>query len=178
MCLWTVAGFFVRLSVPIPLEILRKHHRPKRRRKASTLPAWSIRHDQYYTGPGAPPRIAHVRGMQLLWENLSTAQRKSFADKRYFDVRGGQTGTRYRLTARMRAFNIVTVDGLGRGRKHICFGLKRGEDNCWPYVTGDQLLAQKICLEVDELATLRIANSERLGSSRTFQHIFGVKPHA
>jgi hypothetical protein len=66
-------------------------------------------------------------------------------------VRGEATGTRYRLI-QMRSYNVIELDGTGRERDVLCFVPAGG------LVMGDQLLAQKVALETDERAALKVAN--------------------
>jgi hypothetical protein len=89
---------------------------------------------------------------QLLIKELSPAQLEDFDHTGSFNVRGGDTGTLYRIVYGT-SMNIVilSVDGAPTGQR-ICFA-PRG------YIpTFDCMLAQKISLESDETATLRIAN--------------------
>jgi hypothetical protein len=94
---------------------------------------------------------AQERGLQLLKENLTTAQRRQYDKYGYFDVSGGKTGKRYRIR-HGRQMNIEQLDRNGRRVCGWCF-FPQGS-----LVSGDVMLAQKAALELFEADTLRIAN--------------------
>lgn len=98
----------------------------------------------------APPE-AEVRGLRLLRESLSPAQREQ--EERYgcFDVRGGDTGRRYRIKNGFQ-LNVEMLDNKGRTTAVLCF-MPVGN-----LVAGDVMLAQKLALELFETDTLKIAN--------------------
>ncbi len=98
-----------------------------------------------------PVREAHDRGMQLLAENLSPAQRAQLKKHRHFDVIGGETRRRYRIRLGWQA-NVKLLDRKGREVRALCF-LPRGN-----LVIGDILLAQKVALELFESDALKVAN--------------------
>jgi len=110
-----------------------------------------------FTGLG--PRIfldegrseAHERGMRLLKDNLSPAQRQQHAKYGYFEVIGGRSGKRYRIR-HGRSMNIDQLDKNGRRICGWCF-FPEGS-----LVTGDVMLAQKTALELFEAEALKIAN--------------------
>jgi hypothetical protein len=94
---------------------------------------------------------AQERGIRLLMENLSAAQRKQYEKYGYFDVTGGKTGKRYRIR-HGRQMNIEQLDRNGRRVCGWCF-FPQGS-----LVAGDIMLAQKAALELFEPDALRIAN--------------------
>ena len=95
---------------------------------------------------------AHLRGADLLTQNLSPDQRRQYATHGYFDVVGGNTGHRYRIR-RGYQMNVEELDAAGGHIRLLCF-MPRGR-----LVTGDVMLAQKLALELFEGHALRIANS-------------------
>ena len=94
---------------------------------------------------------AQERGIQLLKENLTAAQRRQYEKYGYFDVTGGKTGKRYRIR-HGRQMNIEQLDRNGRRVCGWCF-FPQGS-----LVSGDVMLAQKAALELFEADALRIAN--------------------
>jgi len=94
---------------------------------------------------------AEEKGFTLLRSWLSPEQRRQFDEKSYFEVIGGDTGTKYRIH-RGRAVNIVALNAAGREARRLCFG-PEGK-----LATGDIMLAQQIALETMERATLVTAN--------------------
>lgn len=97
-----------------------------------------------------PTKGAEERGHRLLLDNLTPSQRQDFKAKRSFLVRGGETGTMYRV----RSAHANNVDVLGWRRQRLrtlCF-LPAGN-----LCMGDQLLAQKVALESFEVDALRVA---------------------
>jgi hypothetical protein len=95
---------------------------------------------------------AHLRGADLLTQNLSPDQRRQYATRGYFDVVGGNTGNRYRIR-RGYQMNVEELDAAGGYIRLLCF-MPQGR-----LVTGDVMLAQKLALELFEGDALRIANS-------------------
>ncbi len=94
---------------------------------------------------------AHARGLRLLEENLSPAQRDQYKRYGYFDVAGGETGRRYRIKNWFQA-NVEQLDKNGRSVRLLCFMPEGG------LVIGDVMLAQKLALELFEADALRVAN--------------------
>jgi hypothetical protein len=94
----------------------------------------------------------HRRGILLLKENLSSAQRAQYEKRGYFDVVGRETGRRYRIRygAQM---NVHLLDTKGRPVCWLCF-MPEGE-----IVVGDIMLAQKLAVELFESQTLKVANT-------------------
>jgi hypothetical protein len=97
---------------------------------------------------------ARERGFRLLSLQLTFRQRQQLNRHGYFEVIGGDSGRCYRIW-RGRVMNVDQLDSKGRRVCSWCFH-PRGQ-----IVTGDIMLAQKLALELDETATLRIAVKER-----------------
>ena len=97
---------------------------------------------------------ARARGFRLLFLHLTPLQRHQLSKKGYFEVIGGDSGHCYRIW-RGRVMNVDRLDRKGRCVCSWCF-YPEGQ-----IVTGDIMLAQKLALELDEKATLRIAGRER-----------------
>ena len=102
---------------------------------------------------------AREKGMRLLFLRLTPLQRRQLSKKGYFEVIGGDSGHCYRIW-RGRIMNVDQLDRRGRRVCSWCF-YPKGR-----VVTGDVMLAQKLALELDEKAALRIAGRER-SRSRT-----------
>ena len=99
-------------------------------------------------------RDAHLQALQLLKDNLSLAQRNQLEVFNYFEVIGGDSGTRYRIHFGTQN-NIEVFDNCGNCTR-LCF-MPKG------YLpTGDTMLAQKIALELFETEALRVANRDRV----------------
>jgi len=96
-------------------------------------------------------RRAQERGIRLLKDNLTVAQRRQYEKCGYFDVTGGMSGKRYRIR-HGRQMNIEQLDRNGRRVCGWCF-FPQGS-----LVSGDVMLGQKIALELFEADALRIAN--------------------
>jgi hypothetical protein len=96
-------------------------------------------------------RRAQERGLKLLKENLTAAQRRQYEKYGYFEVLGGKTGKRYRIR-HGRQMNIEQLDRNGRRVCGWCF-FPQGN-----LVSGDVMLGQKLALELFEGDALRIAN--------------------
>jgi hypothetical protein len=97
-------------------------------------------------------REAHARGIRLLNECLSPAQREQYEKYGYFEVIGGTTGKSYRI----RKGAQMNVEELGNNGKRVsllCFIPKGG------LVVGDVMLAQKLALELFEPHALAVANT-------------------
>jgi hypothetical protein len=100
-----------------------------------------------------PGRAAHAHAMRLLMDNLSPAQRDQFASFNYFDVIGGDTGTRYRIHFG-NLMNVEALDERGRRKRMLCF-MPEGR-----LPVGDTMLAQKIALELFENEAVQVANAQ------------------
>lgn len=104
---------------------------------------------------------AAARALALLEEHLTPAQRKTMKENQWFIVEGGKTKKKYRINGKgTLVANIdVLVPGLVEDNKEakashrICC---HSPLNAAPY--GDQLLAQKLMLELDEDTFIRLAN--------------------
>jgi hypothetical protein len=96
---------------------------------------------------------AAQHSMRLLSDNLSPLQRDQLALFKYFEVIGGDTGTRYRIRLRNQ-LNVEALDKSGRRLRMLCF-MPKGH-----LPVGDMLLGQKIALELFEREVLRIANGQ------------------
>jgi hypothetical protein len=110
------------------------------------------------TEPGVRWRIrsrwpAEVKGIALMRSWLSPEQVEQWDTRQYFEVVGGDTGTRYRITCGT-AMNIHQLDAAGNTITQWCF---RPEGKL---AVGDVLLTQKIALEGMEGCALAIANSQ------------------
>ena len=110
-------------------------------------------------GFGTASPEEEARGLRLLQENLSPAQREQHGRFRYFDVVGGNTGKRYRIKYGFQ-LNIALLDNRGRTKAVLCFA----PDGNLP--AGDVMLAQKLALELFETDTLKIANKFFFDSHR------------
>ncbi len=91
------------------------------------------------------------RGARLLRDNLSPEQRAAYRNGSSFDVIGGDTGRRYRIH-RASMMNIAEFDAKGHRVWTWCFC---PEGNL---VRGDNMLAQKLALELFETEALAKAN--------------------
>jgi hypothetical protein len=96
---------------------------------------------------------AEKRAVALLLSWLTPEQEKQWQARGEFDVIGGDTGRRYRITYRA-VMNVHELDPDGHSVKQWCFGPAGG------LAVGDVLLAQKISLETMETKALAIANSQ------------------
>jgi hypothetical protein len=96
-------------------------------------------------------REAEQKAHALLTEWFSPGQRVQYEANGYFDVRGCDSGKRYRIRYE-RYMNIDEFDARGRGIAVWCFG----PEGALP--VGDIMLAQKIALESNERSSLAIAN--------------------
>jgi hypothetical protein len=117
-------------------------------RRRVTAPAGQAR-------PSADAELqSQQRAMELLLANLTEEQRRQYIDSWYFDVIGGDSGKRYRITHGCQ-HNVFALE-RGLRTLRLCF-LPRG---C--FTIGDVMLAQKIALELFETEALKIANTESL----------------
>src|SRR6516162_2892070 len=92
------------------------------------------------------------RGLRLMQDWLSPAQRRQFERFGYFDVVGCTSGTVYRIYHCFTAPNVYEINDVGRRKKGVCFA------PIGPLVKGDVMLAQKVALETDEQSALATAN--------------------
>jgi hypothetical protein len=86
------------------------------------------------------------RSYDLLLESLSEAQRNSFLERGWFEVRGSKSKKPYRILAR-------TVYNVQQGKSAYCVQVANRQI---PFF--DELLTQKMVLEFDEPRFLRTAN--------------------
>lgn len=125
---------------------------------------------------------AIAKGRQLLLDNLDPSQRVEYERNEYFHCVGGKTGTFYRIT-QGRQQNVFRCSDEGDVLQGLCF-LPQGD-----LVVGDVMLAQKVALELDEDAALKVANPfglygggqrsidpERLAELRFAREKLGLKP--
>jgi hypothetical protein len=96
---------------------------------------------------------AMARGWEILKANLSPTQLEEFEagpeGRRSFHV-VGQSGCFYRVCEGT-SQNVVTISDKGRPEQGLCF-LPEGD-----LVPGDVMLAQKVALELNEQAALKVA---------------------
>jgi hypothetical protein len=97
-----------------------------------------------------PTAEARDRGLRLLKENLSPAQRAQYERRGYFVVAGGETGRRYRIRFGDQ-MNVEQLNKRGRPARLLCF-MPEGD-----LVEGDVMLAQKLALELFESSALKVA---------------------
>ena len=95
---------------------------------------------------------AEAKSLELLKSWLDEVQLVEYSKYKHFVVSGSDTGTRYRLISEHN-YNIRELDANGEptGQKFCVVPIGH-------LTLGDQLLAQKIWLETDELRTLKLAN--------------------
>jgi hypothetical protein len=99
----------------------------------------------------ADERDAHARGLRLLTNNLSPAQRAQYDANGYFEVIGGETGKCYRITKGYQ-MNVLEIGKNGKRTRSLCFAPNGG------LVLGDVMLAQKLALELFESNAHAVAN--------------------
>lgn len=98
-------------------------------------------------------RLAKERSKELLLSYLTQEQRRTFEERGWFIVDGGQSQRRYRIRDRNIVANIDIMDGeLVNGR--LCCHCNHNS-NVPIY---DHLLAQKLHLQYNEPAFLQMAN--------------------
>jgi hypothetical protein len=105
----------------------------------------------HFFGADVGDAKANKRGIQLLTSWLTPEQRKTFAKHGHFDVVGSASKKLYRIK-QGRQQNVFELDWNNREICGWCFLPQGG------LVAGDVMLAQKIALETDERAVLKIAN--------------------
>jgi len=103
---------------------------------------------------------AHVRGMELLVEHLSPAQRAQYDRFNCFDVVGGNTGRRYRIR-HGQVMNVEVLDDAGYRMCALCF-MPKGR-----LPVGDVMLAQKLALESFEAEAIKVAQMSPPSHIRT-----------
>jgi hypothetical protein len=108
-------------------------------------PAWAELAQEDHLG-------VHEKSIELLRSWLDGGQLVEYNEHKHFTVIGSDTGTLYRLIE-TRSYNILELDST-----HQPTGQKFCVVPGTSVAMGDQLLAQKIWIETDERATLKIAN--------------------
>ena len=91
----------------------------------------------------------------MLKEWLTPEQRTEYERYRFFTVKGTKSGNTYRIGDARGAWNVNLIRG-GSIVDNLCF-MPKGPR----LPPGDIMLAQKLALETDEAAALRVANSHR-----------------
>jgi hypothetical protein len=119
------------------------------------------RHSELMAQMAPPPIIdppapaiydkAVARGQKLLREWLSQEQRQEYDAVGCFKVIGSHTGRRYRIVPGF-SHNVKELDASGEIVASLCFAPQGN------LVPGDIMLAQKIALETNERAALKVAN--------------------
>jgi len=92
-----------------------------------------------------------AKALTLLKEWLSPKQRACYERFRYFDVLGGDTGTRYRIHHGTQ----TNIEELSKTGQHVCKWCFVPDGDL---VAGDVMLAQKIALETNERGALSVAH--------------------
>jgi hypothetical protein len=104
----------------------------------------------------AHPKPAQDRARELLLSHLTLEQRETFEHNKWFVVKGGKSGKLYRIrdgghvVANIEVMRAVGYNDVDHRLCAHCDASK--------YPLGDHFLAQKLMLEFDEEAFLRIAN--------------------
>jgi hypothetical protein len=134
-----------------------------------TAPTYYYRQPRYYSTGGSyyhddpharqaavtrsHAEAAKKRALDLLIEHLTPEQQKTFEEKKWFVVEGGKSKTQYRIRAQDHLIaNIDVIEG-GRTKHKLC-----GHCDIKKVPLGDQLLAQKMMLELAEDDFLSVAN--------------------
>lgn len=98
-------------------------------------------------------RVAKERARELLLEHLTPSQRETFDANGWFIVEGGKSKTKYRIRAREDMVANVDVMKGEQTSHRLCAHVRVGT-----VPLGDQLLAQKVMIELAEDDFLRTAN--------------------
>jgi len=93
------------------------------------------------------------RARGLLLEHLTPEQRETFEQNNWFVVEGGRSKTKYRIRGGTFAGNVDVLRKDGKINHRLCAHIDASK-----VPLGDQLLAQKIMLELAEDDFIRIAN--------------------
>jgi hypothetical protein len=103
-----------------------------------------------------PQRVqAEEKGIALLRSWLTAEQDEQLIREGEFEVKGCDTGKRYRIS-NFKSMNVCELDRSGKSIRRWCF-LPEGSE----LPTGDVLLAQKIALETMERQALAVAKRFR-----------------
>ena len=98
--------------------------------------------------------IAKRRARELLFEHLTPRQRETFDANGWFIVEGGRSKTQYRIRAvESMVANVDVLRADARTSHRLCAHVRVGT-----VPLGDQLLAQKVMIELAEDDFLRVAN--------------------
>ena len=100
-------------------------------------------------------KAAIEKAWHLLKDHLNDNQRKSLDENKFFLVKGGKTGTPYRI--RDNGSLVGNIDVLNPVDGNVIHRLcAHGEDKWLPM--GDQLFIQKVMLELNEENFVKVAN--------------------
>ena len=100
-------------------------------------------------------RAAKDRAEGLLYEHLTDEQRAEIKRHKFFVVKGGKTGRKYRINADGGLVaNVHEIDDRGAVRRRLCAHISHAANA--PIF--DHLLAQKLMLEYQEEEFLKVAN--------------------
>lgn len=97
--------------------------------------------------------VAAERAKQLLRENLTSQQLETFDRNGWFVVEGGRTKQKYRIRSGTVVANVDVIGKDERTMHRLCGHVPVGR-----VPPGDQMLAQKIMIELAEDDFLRVAN--------------------
>jgi hypothetical protein len=92
-----------------------------------------------------------TKSIALLKQWLSPDQLAQFEKGRFIEITGSASGRRYRIKEAP-SQNVYEIDRDGREIMGYCFGPEGA------FAVGDVMLAQKIALETNELAAMKVAN--------------------
>ena len=95
--------------------------------------------------------LARERSRELLLAHLTPKQRETFEKNGWFIVHGGRSDTKYRIRTDRISANIEVFEG-DRVTHRLCGHLRHDLPQF------DHILAQKVSLELDEEAFVRICN--------------------
>lgn len=99
-------------------------------------------------------QAAKDRARELLVEHLTPQQRETFDANGWFVVEGGRSKTQYRIRAvESMVANVDVLNKAGSRTHRLCAHVQIGT-----VPLGDQLLAQKVMIELAEDDFLRVAN--------------------
>lgn len=100
---------------------------------------------------------AIFKAEKLLRSCLTAEQEAALNKHNYFTVKGGKTGTKYRIR-RGRHINIEVLGAKGKAERKLCFAPRV---DC---PDADAMLCQKLMLELDEDAALKVAIKHSIGT--------------
>ena len=125
-------------------EAVRRAHEEQRQREAEA--------NRQFEERAKLRKEAAERAQELLLVHLTPEQRESVVKNKWFVVEGGKSKKKYRIKTTAAAGNVLELDPEGRVVASYCCHA----DHSFPM--GDQHLTQKLMLECDEDAFLRVAN--------------------